>query len=108
MAKRVFLIVLDSVGAGEAPDAAAFGDQGCDTLGTCMRSGRSCDGESGAPASSGNLVSAPGRETDRMLWENAGEVRGKRYNGRALGNRRPYIGKAPSDVSGRIPGGDHP
>ena len=24
--KRVFLIVLDSVGAGEAPDAAAFGD----------------------------------------------------------------------------------
>lgn len=40
MAKRVFLIVLDSVGAGEAPDAAAFGDQGCDTLGTCMRSGR--------------------------------------------------------------------
>ena len=40
MAKRVFLIVLDSVGAGEAPDAASFGDQGCDTLGTCMRSGR--------------------------------------------------------------------
>ena len=40
MAKRVFLIVLDSVGAGEAPDAEAFGDQGCDTLGTCMRSGR--------------------------------------------------------------------
>ncbi len=28
MAKRVFLIVLDSVGAGEAPDAAAFGDRG--------------------------------------------------------------------------------
>ena len=24
--KRIFLIVLDSVGAGEAPDAAAFGD----------------------------------------------------------------------------------
>ena len=26
--KRVFLIVLDSLGAGEMPDAAAFGDQG--------------------------------------------------------------------------------
>lgn len=30
--KRVFLIVLDSVGAGEAPDAAAFGDVGAHTL----------------------------------------------------------------------------
>ena len=27
-AKRVFLIVLDSVGAGEMPDASAFGDAG--------------------------------------------------------------------------------
>ena len=30
--KRVFLIVLDSVGAGEAPDAALFGDVGAHTL----------------------------------------------------------------------------
>ena len=30
--KRVFLIVLDSLGAGEMPDAAAFGDQGAHTL----------------------------------------------------------------------------
>lgn len=31
--KRVFAIVLDSVGAGPAPDGTAFGDQGADTLG---------------------------------------------------------------------------
>ncbi len=31
--KRVFLIVLDSVGIGEAPDAAQFNDKGADTLG---------------------------------------------------------------------------
>lgn len=31
--KRVFLVVLDSVGIGEAPDAADFGDVGADTLG---------------------------------------------------------------------------
>jgi phosphopentomutase len=31
--KRVLLIVLDSVGAGEAPDAAAYGDEGSNTLG---------------------------------------------------------------------------
>ena len=32
MKKRVFLIVLDSFGAGEMPDAASFGDGGADTL----------------------------------------------------------------------------
>ncbi|MBR2539950.1 MAG: phosphopentomutase [Mogibacterium sp.] len=39
MDKRVFWIVLDSVGCGSAPDAAAFGDEGSDTIGTCYRSG---------------------------------------------------------------------
>ncbi|MBS7576989.1 MULTISPECIES: phosphopentomutase [unclassified Enterococcus] len=33
MFKRVHLIVLDSVGIGEAPDAAAFNDLGSDTIG---------------------------------------------------------------------------
>ncbi|WP_194709649.1 phosphopentomutase [Radiobacillus deserti] len=31
--KRIFIIVMDSVGIGEAPDAADFGDLGADTLG---------------------------------------------------------------------------
>ncbi|WP_339146567.1 MULTISPECIES: phosphopentomutase [unclassified Sutcliffiella] len=31
--KRVFLVVMDSVGIGEAPDAEKFGDKGADTLG---------------------------------------------------------------------------
>ncbi|WP_156288954.1 phosphopentomutase [Oceanobacillus salinisoli] len=31
--KRVFLIVMDSVGIGESPDAEAYGDKGADTLG---------------------------------------------------------------------------
>ncbi|MEK3853274.1 phosphopentomutase [Cytobacillus sp. FSL H8-0458] len=31
--KRVFLIVMDSVGIGEAPDADKFGDKGADTIG---------------------------------------------------------------------------
>ncbi|WP_188632587.1 phosphopentomutase [Lentibacillus kapialis] len=31
--KRIFLIVMDSVGIGEAPDATAFNDEGADTLG---------------------------------------------------------------------------
>ncbi len=35
--KRFFLIVLDGVGCGEAPDAAAYGDAGSDTLGNVAR-----------------------------------------------------------------------
>ena len=31
--KRIFLIVMDSVGIGEAPDAEKFGDIGSDTFG---------------------------------------------------------------------------
>lgn len=38
MAKRVFLIVLDSCGIGEEPDAAAFGDLGTNTLKSCSTS----------------------------------------------------------------------
>ena len=34
---RVVLIVMDSVGAGELPDAAAYGDAGSDTLGNIAR-----------------------------------------------------------------------
>ena len=34
---RVFLIVIDSLGAGELPDAAAYGDVGSDTLGNLAR-----------------------------------------------------------------------
>lgn len=35
--RRVFLIVLDSLGIGELPDAASYGDQGSDTLGNIAR-----------------------------------------------------------------------
>ncbi|MEG0485663.1 MAG: phosphopentomutase [Oscillospiraceae bacterium] len=38
MDKRVFLIVLDSFGIGEMPDAADFGDEGSDTLGAIATS----------------------------------------------------------------------
>ena len=47
---RAFLIVLDSVGCGGAPDAAAFGDEGSNTLGHIARecaAGRADQGRSG-------------------------------------------------------------
>ncbi len=38
--KRVFLIVLDSFGVGEMPDAADFGDKGANTLRSCFGTGK--------------------------------------------------------------------
>lgn len=42
MVKRVFLIVLDSFGIGNAPDAAAFGDEGSNTLAAVAHSSKFC------------------------------------------------------------------
>ena len=40
MIKRVFLIVLDSCGIGELPDAAQYGDVGSNTLKSCSTSSK--------------------------------------------------------------------
>lgn len=40
MTKRVFLIVLDSFGIGEMPDAADYGDEGSNTLRACFSTGK--------------------------------------------------------------------
>ena len=39
MSKRVFLIVLDSFGIGEAPDAYKFKDEGSNTFKACYETG---------------------------------------------------------------------
>jgi len=41
MIKRVFLIVLDSFGIGELPDAGKYGDEGSNTLASCAKVGLS-------------------------------------------------------------------
>lgn len=40
MTERVFLIVLDSVGIGEMPDAYLYGDEGSNTLKACFDTGK--------------------------------------------------------------------
>ena len=42
MAKRVFIIVLDSFGVGAMPDAADFGDEGANTMRSCFNTGKLC------------------------------------------------------------------
>ena len=41
MNRRIIIIILDSVGIGELPDAASFGDKGCNTLGHIASAGKS-------------------------------------------------------------------
>ena len=93
MAKRVFLIVLDSVGIGSAPDCASFGDDGADTVRTISHSaffdvpnllsfglgnipGLSYLGETESPrAQYGKLTElSRGKDTTIGHWEIAGVI----------------------------------
>ena len=93
MAKRVFLIVLDSVGIGEMPDSAEYGDEGSNTLAACYRSGQlsvprmetmglfniqgvGCGQPTAHPtASFGRLAEASkGKDTTIGHWEIAGII----------------------------------
>ena len=93
MAKRVFLIVLDSFGIGAEPDAAAFGDEGSNTLASIAASpafdtpqmrrlglfnidGVTCGEKTDAPAGAfARLQEASnGKDTTIGHWEIAGVV----------------------------------
>ncbi len=91
MFKRVIWIVLDSVGVGEMPDAAAYGDAGSDTLGNIVRQ-RGLDVPNLCRLGLGNLkplaglpksaapegaygrctLASPGKDTTTGHWEMVG------------------------------------
>jgi phosphopentomutase len=91
--KRVTWIVLDSVGIGEMPDAAAYGDVGSDTLGNIARRRqlalpnlcalglaniKPLSGLSAAPNPKGAYgkcaLKSPGKDTTTGHWEMAGII----------------------------------
>jgi phosphopentomutase len=91
---RACVIVLDAVGAGEAPDAAAYGDEGSDTLGNVAKAVggldlpnleafglgnieplEGCPPQPGAPAVAGRLLElSKGKDTTAGHWEMMGIV----------------------------------
>lgn len=91
---RACIIVLDAVGAGEAPDAADFGDEGSNTLGNVARAVggldlpsleaiglgnvmdlEGCPPQPGAPALAGRLLErSKGKDTISGHWELMGIV----------------------------------
>jgi phosphopentomutase len=91
---RACVIVLDAVGAGALPDAAAYGDEGSDTLGNVARAVggldlpsmealglgnieplEGCPPQPGAPAVAGRLIErSKGKDTTAGHWELMGVV----------------------------------
>jgi phosphopentomutase len=94
MRRRAFIVVLDAVGAGELPDAAAFGDEGSNTLGNVAEAVgglrlpnlqelglgnvlplRGCPPAPDAPSVAGRLRErSQGKDTTVGHWELAGVV----------------------------------
>jgi phosphopentomutase len=92
--RRAFIVVLDAVGAGELPDAAAFGDAGSNTLGNVAHAVggldlphlqalglgnvlplEGCPAASSAPSVAGRLLERSlGKDTTVGHWELAGIV----------------------------------
>ena len=91
--KRVFLIVLDSCGIGQLPDAAAFGDHDCHTMRRISASPKYCaenllkmglgniDGQDYLPANNAPTAavarlaeSSMGKDTTIGHWEIAGVI----------------------------------
>ena len=90
MLNRVFLIVLDSVGVGDAPDAAAYGDAGSNTVGHIVQQtglrlphmeriafghipGTGLERDIAATGAFGRLTEASrGKDTTTGHWEIAG------------------------------------
>ena len=92
MLNRVFWIVLDSVGVGDAPDAAAYGDEGANTVGHIVQQtnlklphlcrlglghipGTYLEKDPAAAGAYGRLTEASrGKDTTTGHWEMAGLV----------------------------------
>ena len=103
--KRVFLIVLDSCGIGEAPDAEKFGDKGCSTIRSISKS---------SEFNIDTLRSLGYTKIDALSFLGDGELKAqvarlkelsprKRHNHRSLGNCRGYIRKTATHISQRFP-----
>ena len=83
--RRAIVIVLDSVGAGELPDAALYGDQGSNTLGN-IADAQPCSIPTLAALGLGCAVALPGVPVSGRA---AGGVRpdGRAIGGQGLGDR---------------------
>ena len=106
--KRVFLIVLDSVGIGEMPDAAAYGDAGSNTI----RAVASSPYFSMPNMRKLGFFNIDGVEIGEKEKDPAGsfarmtEVSKGRYDDRALGDCGHHLKQSAADLPGWISTGN--
>ena len=96
MRRRAVIIVLDGVGIGAAPDAAAYGDVGSDTLGNLARAVGGLHLPNLARAGLGNIAPLAGVRpiaTPQGAW---GIDASRRRPGRTA---RPATGRSPACIS---------
>ena len=96
--KRAFLIVLDSFGIGAMPDAAAFGDEGANTI----RSVAASDKFNVPTMAKMGLFHIDGvdcKGIDKERQPSAAYCRLAGYDIGPLGNCRPRIKKPLADIS---------
>lgn len=89
---RVFLIVMDSVGIGEAPDAADFNDIGANTLGHIAEHMNGLHMPHMAQLGLGligDIKAWKNGAPSCVLRKNAGGVKRERYDDGALGDYGP-------------------
>ena len=88
--KRIHVIVMDSVGIGEAPDSAQFDDIGADTLGHIAREKGGLDLPNLAKLGLSNIRKIAGVPAAEKPMAYFGKMQeksaGKGYNDRPLGN----------------------
>ena len=92
---RALLLVLDSVGCGHAPDAAAYGDEGADTLGHIFAALRTRPAQRSTRSASPQIIGRDGLAAARArLGPDARTLRRQGHHDRPLGNRRRHAGQA--------------
>ena len=104
--KRIFWIVLDSAGIGEAPDANKFGDIGSNTWKSCYDSGKlhiPNMEKIGIYQIDGMEYAKRHRESDRKFCKNAGIILWKGYDDRTLGNGGNRNTGSTSQISNGFP-----
>ena len=104
MAKRVFIIVLDSFGIGEMPDAARFGDVGSNTLGAIVKSPKYHTPTLQKLGLFNIEGVVCGRRAFGQFCAAGGGFQRKRHHDRPLGNRGRGKRKGAARVSERFSG----
>ena len=112
MGRRVIVVVLDGLGAGHAPDAADFGDEGANTLGNTARAVSGLEAPNLASLGLGNLEDIEGipptgssRASHGLMAEHSAAKATLAGHWEMMGL---VLERPAADLSGRFPRRSHP